>query len=174
MRLVTCALVLGASLLACHPHTSFRSQLQGQLNIPGDPGGTFALPQITGLTGIDFNQNTDMRNLGITKDQVSAAIADSVQLQITDPSTQDIRFLDNLHLFATAASQEVEIAQRSGIARLNLPPPNPLPLDKTNAELKSYLAATSMGVVARGAGTAPLRDTQITVKIGLDIQVRSY
>jgi hypothetical protein len=47
-------------------------------------------------------------------------------------------------------------------------------LDKTNAELKSYLAATSMGVVARGAGTAPLRDTQITVKIGLDIQVRSY
>ena len=139
-------------------------------------GGTLdAFPSITGLTNIDFSQNTDLRNVGISKDQVGSAVADSVQLQITDPSTQDFRFLDNVHLFARAGSQEVEIAQKSGIGRLNLPAPNPtLGLDTTHAELKPYLAAASMGFLFRGGGTPPARDTQITVKIGMEIQVRGY
>jgi len=176
MRIVTCVLVLGASLAACHSSQSFRTQLQGQLTIPGNPGGMLdAFPQISGLANIDFNQNTDMRNVGVTKDQVSSAIADSVQLQITAPSTQDFRFPDNLHLFARSGGQEVEVAQKSGIARLNLPPPNPtLGLDTTNAELKLYIAAASMSFLLRGGGTAPPVDTQITVKIGMDIQVRGY
>ena len=132
-------------------------------------------PQISSLASLDFNQNTDMRNVGVTKDQLSSAIADSVQVQITDPGTQDFRFLDNLHLFARSGSQEVEVAQKSGVARLSLPPPNPtLGLDTTHAELKPYVAAASMGFLFRGSGTAPARDTQITVKIGMEIQVRGY
>ncbi len=176
-RLVTsCAFVLGASLAACHSSQSFRTQIQGQLTIPGNPSGTLdALPPISGLANIDFNQNTDMRNVGVTKDQVNSAIADSVQLQITDPSTQDFHFADNLHLFARSGSQEGEVAQKSGIARLNLPPPNPtLGLDTTNAELRLYVAAASMGFLLRGGGTAPPVDTQITVKIGIEIQVKGY
>jgi len=133
-------------------------------------------PQISGLIGLDFNQNTDLRNVGITKDQVSSAIADSVQVQITNPSTQDFRFLDNLHLFARSGSQELEVAQKSGIGRLNLPLPNPtLGLDTTHAELKPYVAAALMGFLFRGGGTtAPSVDTQITVTIGMEIQAKGY
>ena len=132
-------------------------------------------PPISSLTSLDFNQNTDMRNVGVTKDQLSSVVADAVQVQITDPGTQDFQFLDNLHLFARSGSQEVEVAQKSGIARLGLPPPNPtLGLDTTHAELKPYIAAASMSFLLRGGGTAPPVDTQITVKIGMEIQVRGY
>lgn len=173
-RLLTCAFLLGASLSACGGGQSFHTQILGQLTLPA--GGTLdSIPPITGLTTIDFNQNSDMRNVGVTKDQLSSAVADSVQVAIVSPTTQDFRFLDNLHLIAKAGTQEAEVAQKSGIGRLSLPAPNPiLGLDTNSTELKSYVAATSTTFLLRGGGTPPSVDTSIAVRVGIEIHVRGY
>jgi hypothetical protein len=176
MRFPTFALLLGASLPACHCNPSFRTQLQGQMTIPGDPlGGLLNIPGVPSLTNIDFNQNRDFVNEGITKDKVNSAIADSVQLQITSPSNQDFKFLDNLQLVAKAAGMEAVIAQKTSIAQLNLPAPNPvLNMDVTKSQLKPYVTASSMSIDVRGSGRAPNYDTQINITIGMEIEVHVY
>ncbi len=147
------------------------------MTIAGDPlgGALNSFPPASGFTSIDFNQNQDFRNVGIAKDAVNSAVIDSVQLKITDPSTQDFSFLDSLQLVARTGSQEAVIAQKSSIRQLNLRPPNPtLSLDTTGAQLKPYVTAASMSIVVRGSGNAPPNDTQISITAGMEVEIRGY
>jgi hypothetical protein len=142
---------------------------------PGDPlgGALTAFPPVSGLTQYDFNTNPDFRNAGVTKDAVSSAVIDSVQVKITAPSTQDFSFLDNLQLLAAATGRQAAvIAQKSSIRQLNLRPPNPtLTLDTTGAQLKPYVTAPNMSILVQGSGNAPPNDTTISITLGMEVDV---
>jgi hypothetical protein len=165
---------LSAPLIACQSNAAFSTQLQAQAIVPGSAQGMLELPTLTGLTNIDFNRNSDFRAQGITKENVVSAVADSIQLQILSPDTQDFRFLDSLQVLATASAlPDALLARKSSIGQLNLPPPRPtLTLDATGMQLKGYVTAPSMSIVVRGSGSAPPSDTQISVKIGMEIEFK--
>jgi hypothetical protein len=174
MRLHLLVLAFGATLSGCQCSPSFVTQIQGQLTIPAVPPGTLTtFPPVAGLTNVDFNLDPDFINEGVTKDTVTGAVAESAALQITNPASQDFKFLDNLQLVAKAGNQEAVFAQKSSIGQINIPLPNPvLTMDTTGVQLKPYVAATSMSVVVRGSGMTPPADTQILIKISMEIKVK--
>ena len=171
--------VTAAVLPGCHCHPAFHSEVTGQTSIPKSPtlipGVLDWFPTISTFSNIDFSQNQDFKNQGVSKDQVNSVKADSVRLQIVSPNNQDFSFLDNIQFFAKAADQEVKIAEKSSIGQLSLPPPNPiLVLDVTGAELKPYVTAPSMNIVISGRGKAPQNDTQIAITVGVQVEVNLY
>ena len=174
MRFHLFVLAVGAALPACQCSPGFTTQFQGRLTIPSNPPGPLtSFPPVEGLTNVDFNLDPDFINEGVTKDRVTGAVAESVKLQITNPASQDFKFLDNLQLVARSGSQEALVAQKSSIGQINLPLPSPtLTMDTTGAELKPYVAASSMSFVVRGSGVAPPADTLIVIMIGMEISTK--
>jgi len=180
MRLRCLLLCATAAVLpGCHCHPAFHSEVNGKTLIQKSPtpiaGVLDWFPTINDFTNIDFNQNQDFKNQGVSKDRVNSVKADSVRLQIVSPNNQDFSFLDSIQFSARAGDQEVKIAEKSSIGKLNLPPPNPtLVLDVTGAELKPYVTAPSMNIVISGKGKAPQNDTQIAITVGLQVELNLY
>jgi hypothetical protein len=159
-----------AALPKCHCHPSFHTNVTGQLIIPKNalPG---VIDQVAPLiTNIDFSQNQDFKNQGVSKNQVDSVVADSVTLRIDDPPTQDFRFLESLQIFAKTGNQQDKVAEKNSINQLNLPPPNPkLVLDTTGVELKPYVVADSMSIIVHGRGSFPDKDTTVTGVVTLHV-----
>ncbi len=143
------------------------------MTIPGDPSrGPLDFPPIPSLTNIDFSRNVDFRTIGVTKDQVTSVVAESVQMQITEPSTQDFRFLEDVQMVVRGAGQEAVIGRKSSVGRLNLPAPGPtLALEPTGAQLKPEISAVSTTILVRGSGTMPPLDVSITVTIEMQCEL---
>jgi len=146
------------------------------MTIPRNPnplGGVLdVFPAVSSFTNIDFNQNEDFRNQGVSKDHVHSVQVDSVKLQITSPNNQGFDFLDTLQFFAKTGNQQVEVAHKSSIRQLGLAPPNPvLSMDVTHAELKPYVTAPSMSIVVSGHGDYPQSDTTLGITVGLQVEV---
>ena len=172
---------VGASLLClagCGANV-FVTEVKGETTIQGDATGLAALlsvfPAIGSFTNIDFNQNQDFKNQGVSKDQVNSVKVDSIALKIQSPNDQTFEFLENLQFYARTGDQEVLIAEKTGINTLNLAAPNPvLMMDVKGAELQPFVTAPSMSITVRGKGTQPTRDTRLEATIKLRVEVKVF
>lgn len=157
----------------------FKTEVKGETTIQGDATGLQSVlgvfPGIGSFTNIDFNQNQDFKNQGISKDQVSSVKVESIQMRIADPSDQDFKFLETLEFFARTGDQEVLIASKTGIDTLNLVAPNPvLNMDIKDAELQPFVTAPSMTISVKGKGRTPTRDTRLEATVKLRVEVNVF
>jgi hypothetical protein len=171
--LSVCALL---SLVACAP-PGFVAEVKGETTVPGDPTGIStvldAFPSIGSFSSLDFDQNQDFQNQGVTKEQVSSARLQSLSLKILSPADQDFSFLDTLEFYAKTGDQEVLVASKRNISSLGLKAPNPvLELDVTGEELQPFITAPSMSISVRGKGRKPSKEVRLQVDVKLDVQVR--
>ena len=168
-----CALL---SLVACAP-PGFVAEVKGETTVPAAPGGILTLldafPAIGSFSSLDFDQNQDFQNQGVTKDQVSSAKLKSLQLKVLAPPEQDFSFLDTLEFYAKAGDREVLVAQKKNIASLGLKAPNPvLDMDLMGEELQPFITAPSMSISVRGKGRMPPKEVRLQAIVKLDVQVR--
>jgi hypothetical protein len=166
------------ALIACAP-SSFNAELKGETTVPAGPPGVvtvlIAFPAIGSFAGLDFNQNQDFKNQGITKDEVSSVRVHSVELLLLSPSDADFGFLDTLEFFAKAGDQEERFARKQDISRLGLSAPNPLlKLEVEDAELQPFIAAPSMSVIVRGKGRMPEQEVRLKATVVLDVKVNLF
>ena len=171
--LSVCALL---SLVACAP-PGFVAEVKGETTVPGDPTGIStvldAFPSIGSFSSLDFDQNQDFQNQGVTKEQVSSARLQALSLKILSPADQDFSFLDTLEFYAKTGDQEVLVASKRNISSLGLKAPNPvLVLDVTGEELQPFITAPSMSISVRGKGRKPSKEVRLQVDVKLDVQVR--
>ncbi|HYO58979.1 hypothetical protein [Archangium sp.] len=177
MRLTSVLSVCGLlSLVACAA-PSFVAEVKGETTVPGDPTGISTLleafPAIGSFSSLDFNQNQDFQNQGVTKEQVSSAKLKSLQLKVLSPTDQDFSFLDTLEFYAKAGDREVLVASKRNISALGLKAPNPvLDMDLTDAELQPFITAPSMSISVRGKGRKPSKEVRLQADVKLDVQVR--
>lgn len=175
MRTFSIAAALALPLLGCGPIT-FTTEVKGEGVVPGSVlGGVLtAFPALGSLAAINFDENQDFKSNSATRERVSSLKVETFTLKILEPSNQDFSFLDQLQVFGKAGDEEILIAEKNGIAGLNLPPPNPtLTLDVTNNELVTLLAAPQLSIVLRGKGRQPALDTRLEarakVRVGLKL-----
>ena len=162
-----------AGLAGCG-YPSFTATLQGEQVITGSAdGGTLStFAPITSLSGFDLDMNPDFISNHATREQMVSVKAQSAQLDLVSPSTEDFSFLDDLQLVATSADHDAMFADKSGIVGLDLKPPTPtLKLDTHDVELSSQLASPAASIVMRGHGRYPPGDTRMHVTIELNVQV---
>lgn len=169
------AAALALSLAGCGPIT-FATEVKGEGVVPGSVlgGALNAFPVLGNLAAIDFDENQDFKANGATRARVSSLKVESFTVKVLEPADQDFSFLDQLQVYGKAGDEEILIAEKNGIASLNLPPPNPtLTLDVTNKELVTLLAAPQVSIVLRGKGRQPALDTRLEarakVRVGLKL-----
>ncbi|MBN1206019.1 MAG: hypothetical protein JXB05_13965 [Myxococcaceae bacterium] len=163
------------TLVACAP-ASFETELKGETTVPAaTPGGTTvlnALPAISSFAGLDFNQNQDFKNQGITKDEVGSVKPQSIELRLLSPSDADFGFLDTLEFSAKAGDQEARFARQQDISRQRLNAPNPvLKLEREDVELQPFVAAPSMSIIVRGRGRLPEQEVRLQAVVVLSVSV---
>ncbi len=145
--------------------------------MPAGPPGTplNAFPAIASFGGLDFNQNQDFKNQGVSKGEVNAVHAKSLELRLVSPSTGDFTFLDTLELFAKAGDQEARVARKQDISRLSLNAPNPvLKMDMEGTELQPFVAAPSMSFIFRGKGRMPEEEVRLQALLLLEAEVNLF
>lgn len=167
-----CALL---SLVAC-ASPSFTAEVKGETTVPAAPAGISTLleafPAIGSFSSLDFNQNQDFQNQGVSKDEVSSAKLQSLQLKVLAPQDQDFSFLDVVEFYAKAGDREVLVARKQNIASLNLKAPNPvLDLDVQDVELQPFITAPTMTISVRGKGRMPANEVRLQATVKLDVRV---
>jgi hypothetical protein len=171
--LSVCALL---STVACSS-PSFVAEVKGETTVPAAPGGLGSLleafPAISNFSSLDFNQNQDFQNQGVSKDQVSSAKLQSLQLKVLAPADQDFSFLDTLEVYAKAGDREVLVASKQNISSLGLKAPNPvLNMDLKDEELQPFITAPSMTISVKGKGRMPAKEVRLQATVKLDVEVR--
>lgn len=160
------------SLVACTA-PSFTTEVKGETTVTGStsPGGVLnAFPAVSSFANLDFDQNQDFKNQGVTKDDVESVKLKSLSVRVLGPDDVDLGFLDSLEFFARAGDQEVRIARKDDIPRLGLRPPNPvLVLDVENVDLQPYVTAPSMSIIVRGKGRVPAQDVRLQASVVLEV-----
>ena len=156
------------------PPNVFSTSVKGQSTIPGVPiplPFSGAIPQVAGLGSLDFNQNQEFKNQGVTKDQVDSVEVMGITLRILSPTAQDYSFIDSVKLSAKAdGAPQVLVAEKANVQSLHLAAPNPtLTLDLRNPEIKPFVTAPSMSVMVEGTGRAPPTDTVIEATMDLKV-----
>jgi hypothetical protein len=153
----------------------FHVDVKGEATIAGSPlGGLLnAFPTVASFTNIDFNENQEFKNQGVTKDQVNSVKVAAIQLKILTPPEQDYSFLDTLQFFARTGDSEVLVAEKTGIGDLNIQGPNAvLNMDIKDVELKPYVTAPTMSIIVRGKGRQPSQDTKLEANVRLRVDVK--
>lgn len=174
MRLVSSLPAVGALLLlaACSA-PSFSTEVQGETVVPGDPsplsGVLNSIPAIGSFTSLDFNQDQEFKNQGVTKDEVSSVRVSRLRLRILSPAEQDFSFLDEVRFYAKAGDQEVLIAEAVGVAQRQSG--QELELGVRDVELQPYVTAPSMSILVRGRGRVPPQDVRLQAVVTLDVEV---
>lgn len=159
------------TLTACAP-SSFETELKGETTVPAGTTELNAFPAIASFAGLDFNQNQDFKNQGISKDEVSSVKPAAIELRLLSPSEADFRFLDTLEFYAKAGDREARIARRQDISLLRLNAPNPvLRMEKEDVELQPFVAAPSMSIIVRGRGRMPEQEVRLQAVVVLNVQV---
>ena len=164
-------------LVACGPPT-FVAEVKGETSVPAAPLGEVlppldAFPAIGSFNSLDFNQNQDFQNQGVTKDHVASAKLESFQLKVLAPADQDFTFLDTLEVYAKAGDRERLVASKQNISTLNLKAPNPvLKLEPLDVELQPFLAAPSMSLSVRGKGRMPQKDVRLQADVKLQVRAK--
>ena len=166
------------ALVACAP-ASFTTELKGETTVPAGPPGTTAVlnafPPIASFAGLDFDQNQDFKNQGISKSDVKSVHPKSLELRLLSPSDEDFTFLDTLEFYAKAGDKEERIAHKQDISQLRLSAPNPvLKMDMDDVELQPFVAAPSMSIIVRGKGRMPDKEVRLQAVLALDVKVSLY
>jgi hypothetical protein len=164
------------ALAACTP-ASFETELKGETTVPAGPPGAVlnAFPPIASFAGLDFNQNQDFKNQGVTKTDVNSVHPKSLELRLVSPSDADFTFLDTLEFYAKAGDQEKRIAHKQDISRLALRTPNPvLRMEVDDAELQPFIAAPSMSIIVRGKGRMPEQEVRLQAVLVLQMKVALF
>jgi hypothetical protein len=175
MRLVSSLPAVGALLLlaACSA-PSFTTEVRGEAVVPGDPAPSSpllnSLPSIGSFTNLDFNQDQEFKNQGVSKDEVSSVKVDRLQLRVVSPPGQDLAFLDEVRFYAKAGDQEVLIAGASGLAELGAGR-QVLELGVRGVELQPFVTAPSMSILLRGRGRVPAQDVRLQAVVTFDVEV---
>lgn len=165
-------------LCACGP-VVIKTQLNSSTQIEGaDPilGQLLeAFPGFDQFAKIDFDSIQELKNQGITKDQVDSVKITGVTLTISSPDTEDFDFLDELTFSARAGSRIIPVAAKKDISKLGLAAPNPtLTLDVTGEELIDVVSAPSMSIEVNGRGRAPTKDVRIDAAIKVRIEASPF
>ncbi|MBZ4415060.1 hypothetical protein [Myxococcus sp. RHSTA-1-4] len=175
MRLASLFAAAGlVGLVACAP-ASFTTEVKGESTVPAGPPGVTTLlnafPAISSFAGMDFDQNQDFKNRGVTKDEVTSVKVQSLTLKVLSPNDQDFTFLDTVEFYARAGDREERIAQRQDISRLNLRTPNPvLSLNVDDVELQPFVSAPTMSIIVRGRGVMPEREVRLQAVVTLEVE----
>ncbi len=157
----------------------FPVEVTGETTIDGDPsplpGLLNVFPGISSFGNIDFSQTQEFQNQGVTKDDVDSVKMSHVHLKIASPDTQDFSFLEQLQFYARAGDEEVLVAEKFGIDKLELKAPNPvLELEVKDVELQRFVVAPSMSIVVRGRGRYPPQRTRLEATVGFDVAVKVF
>jgi hypothetical protein len=175
MRLVPLLLASLCLLPAACSAPTFTAEVKGETTVTGSPllGGILnAFPAVSSFAGLDFDQNQDFKNQGVTKDEVKSVHLKSLALKILGPDDADYGFLDSLEFFAKAGDREVRIAHKENISKLGLKAPNPtVTLDVDNVDLQPFVTAPSMSIIVRGKGRVPEKDVRLQATVVLDVAV---
>jgi hypothetical protein len=162
------------SLVACSAPT-FTAEVKGETTVAGSPilGGVLnAFPAISSFASLDFNENQDFKNQGVTKDEVDSVHVRTLTLKVVGPDDADFGFLDGLEFFARAGDREVRIAHRENISRLGLRAPNPvLTLEVEDVDLQPFITAPSMSIVVRGKGRVPEKEVRLQATVALKVKL---
>ncbi|MFY2556414.1 hypothetical protein ACN469_02120 [Corallococcus terminator] len=168
------AAAVGLGLAAC-AQSSFVTEVRGETTVPATlPGGSTelnAFPPISSLAGMDFDQNQDFKNQGLSKDEVTSVHVDSLSLQILSPNDADFTFLDSVEFFVRAGDRESRIAWKNDLSRSSPRAPNPtLKLDLGDVELQPFVAAPTMSIIIRGKGRTPEREVRLRAVVRLEVE----
>lgn len=164
-------------LAGCSPVVSFSTELKGESVVAGSalPAVLNVFPAFGNFSNLDFDQNQDFKNEKVTRDRVTSATVELLQLKILSPSNQDFSFLDNVQFAARTGDTEKVFAEKSNISDLKLSPPNPtLTLDLPPAQLAPFVQAETMSIVMRGRGRQPPQDTRIEAKVKLRVEAKVF
>jgi hypothetical protein len=175
MRLASPLLAwLCLSLAACSAPT-FTAEVKGETSVPAAPllGSILnAFPAISSFASLNFDENQDFKNQGVTKEQVDSVKVKSLKLKILGPDDADFGFLDSLEFFARAGDREVRIAHKENISKLTLRAPNPvLELEVDGAEMQPFVTAPSMSIIVRGKGRMPEKEVRLQATVLFDVEL---
>ncbi len=174
MRRTLLFLCAASALCACGP-LQFETEVKGTTVVTGSTlGGLLGVfPGVSGFSNIDFTQNQDFQNNKTSRDHVTSVRLTSLQVKITSPSDGDFSFLDSLQFFVRAGDQESLVAEKTGIAGLKLPPPNPvLNFDILDLDLAKFVQQPTMSFIVRGKGRQPSKDTFLEATVKLRVQAK--
>lgn len=166
------------SLSACGPLV-IKTQLNSSTQIEGaDPILGALLEQFPGFesfSNIDFNANQELKNQGVTKDQIDSMKITAVTLTLSAPDTEDFSFLDEIAFSARAGDLVIPVASKKDISKLDLSAPNPtLTLDVTGQELLDVVTAPSMTIEVTGKGRAPSKNVRIDAVIKVRVEASPF
>ncbi|HEY8209284.1 MAG TPA: hypothetical protein VIG99_17470 [Myxococcaceae bacterium] len=183
MRTPLAPILLAAGLAGaagCTTLNAFEVTLDGETTIHGDQATAGSvltrIPAIGSFASIDFASSEAFKQNQTTIESVRSLRVVQLEIQIVHPDGQGFDFLDELHFFAGAGSEEKEVAGKSGIAQLGLVPPNPklwLEVDPS-AELRPLLDAPSISLTARGSGRVPPQDTTLLATVTLRVELQLF
>ncbi len=168
-----CLWALGA-LSACGP-LQFDTEVKGTTVVTGSTlGGLLGVfPGLSGFSNLDFTENQDFKNNQTQRDHVTSVRLTSLQVKVTSPSDGDFAFLDSLQVYVRAGDQESLVAEKTGVAALKLPAPNPvLTFDLLDLDLAKFVQQPTMGFLVRGKGRQPGRDTFLEATVKLRVQAK--
>lgn len=123
---------------------------------------------------MDLSQSSELKNQGISKDQIDSVHLTEFKLKITDPASgQDFTFLDKLS-FAVEAPD---------VARKNVAQAGPfadgareVTMTLENLDLAPYATAEKMNILSNVTGHRPQHDTTIRADLTfrVDVNVLGY
>ena len=138
------------------------------------PQGTL-VDQLIDKLDLDAFQNIDfsneLANKGVSKADVDSVRLTSFTMEIDAPPGQNFDFLDRIAFFAGSDGlNEVRIAHLDavpkGATKLTLE-------SDAGVELKPYVVAPKMRIRGQVNGTRPARETTISARVVLDVDIAS-
>lgn len=157
------------ALATCDSLDNFDVEQKSRASIPGQTPLEMLLGSVsfTGFDNFDITQNAELKNQGVTKNQIDSVRLSRVTLTVVDPASgQDFMFISSLSFFVEAP----------GLPRVRIATGGPFPaganmveLNVDDVELAPYATAASMNITTESSGQKPQQDTTVEATIGLDV-----
>jgi hypothetical protein len=161
---------LGLGLLAsCNNIDNFDVDVDAEATIPAasiidELLGTLSF---NALESIDLTQ--ELKNQGVTKDEVDAVHLKSFSLTITAPPGQTFDFIESISFFV-----ETEGKPKALVAKLDAVPTGKTTIDltpETALDLAPYVVAPSMRMTTSVKGKRPKEQTTVAAHVVFDVDV---
>jgi hypothetical protein len=163
--------LLTLPLVMCSGIDNFQVDQKSQAFIPGATALEQLLGNVSfaGFDNFDITQNAELKNQGVTKNQIDSVKLSRVTMTVVEPASgQDFTFVTSLKFFVEAP----------GLPRALIAKGGPFPagaltveLDLEDVELKPYATAESMNITTESNGEKPGQDTTVEAVILLDVDV---
>jgi hypothetical protein len=128
------------------------------------PPGDVTMMRLDGLQ-LELAEIQDTE--GIAPEDISDATLDELTLEIVDAKDGDLAFLDRVEIYAEAPDlARVRVAHRAGFGKIRS-----AEFDIDDVDLRDYVAAPTVTLVAVIDGTAPRTDVEVRAHARLDVGV---